>query len=268
MTRTGLAFGLVISWSLALEVHGQHTANPVPAEVTVAAERINHCDPDDRWLNWDTHPRPGCCGSGSPYPAVQTELYFRTGPSFVVGSGTYSDSLSTGWTFQGGAKAMFFNEFMDTAWYVDASISNHHNSANSTPATVTLLIDDPVSALIPPTPTPATIRGLNRTFVNLGLGRALYLWAPANACSSSWRICFDGGGRYGSAKADFFEITYESDVIGGLYAGLQTDLDIPWGRCLMHLGCRLEYAYTWSDVLQRQSDMQDINVLFQVGVRY
>ena len=83
-----------------------------------------------------------------------------------------------------------------------------------------------------------------------------------------WRVCLDAGGRYGSSRGDFFEITHETDVIGGMYTGLQTDLEIPCRRCVCHFGARVEYGYTWSDMLQRESDMQDINVLFEIGVRY
>jgi hypothetical protein len=31
---------------------------------------------------------------------------------------------------------------------------------------------------------------------------------------------------------------------------------------------RIEWVYTWSDVLQRTSDVQDLSVLLTVGVRF
>lgn len=215
---------------------------------------------EDRFLAWDTHPRACCTGPTSAKPPIQTEVYFRTGPSFILGGGTYGSSLDTGWTFQGGAKAMFFNPFFDAAWYVDMSLSNSQNSAGNHPATVSLIVDDVA--------TQATIRGLNRTFVGLGVGRAWYLWAPADTASSNLRVCWDGGGRWGTARGDFFEITHETDVIGGMYTGVEVDWEMPCRFCIFHVGARLEYGYTWSDVLQRKSDVQDINVLLQAGIRF
>jgi hypothetical protein len=214
----------------------------------------------DRFANWETHPRACCTGPVSDKPPIQTELYFRTGPSFIVGGGIYGNSLDTGWTFQGGAKTMFFNPYFDAAWYIDLGLGTTTNSANDHPQSVILIVDD--------LPNLATIRGLNRTTVNVGLGRAWYLWAPADSVNGNLRVAWDGGGRYGSARGDFFEITHETDVIGGLYTGIQADWEWPCQNFTFQLGVRLEYGYTWSDMLQRKSDVQDVNLLFQAGVRF
>ena len=61
-----------------------------------------------------------------------------------------------------------------------------------------------------------------------------------------------------------------TDTIGGVYASLHSDLDIPCGCCVFQLGFRAEWDYTWSDILQIQnkSDVQDINLMVSLGVRY
>lgn len=256
---------LIAGLFLPGSVHAQYGTQAFVVEDRPSAEGepahgSGSCSEGDRWLNWVTHPRNYCSSCGGSKPPIQTELYFRTGPSFIVGGGTYGQSLETGITFQGGAKAMFFNPPFDSAWYLDFSLSNSQNSASGNPRTVTLIVDDVA--------TQATIRGLNRTFVSAGLGRAWYLVGTAQDEAPSLRWCLDGGGRWGTARGDFFEITHETDVIGGAYVGSQLDLEIPCRYCLFHVGLRLEYGYTWSDMLQRQSDVQDLNLLFQVGIRY
>src|SRR5207247_188290 len=100
-----------------------------------------------------------------------------------------------------------------------------------------------------------TVSGLNRTFVNLGMGREWYMWHSANTPGNNWRMGMDFGGRYGSEKADFHEIRHRTDVVGGVYASLHTDLEIPCGCCIFQCGLRGQWAYTWSDILQKQSDL-------------
>jgi hypothetical protein len=57
-------------------------------------------------------------------------------------------------------------------------------------------------------------------------------------------------------------------VIGGVYTSAHTDLEILCNGCLFHVGLRLEWAYTCSDILTRTSDVQDITVLFSTGLRF
>jgi hypothetical protein len=112
------------------------------------------------------------------------------------------------------------------------------------------------------------VRRSNRTLVGLGGGREYYLWAPADADGRKWRVGFDGGGRYGSQKLDLRETRHISDVIGSVYAAVHTDVEFTCCHALWHTGVRLEWAYTWSDILRRTSDVQDLNLLVTAGVRY
>jgi len=63
-------------------------------------------------------------------------------------------------------------------------------------------------------------------------------------------------------------IRHRTDVIGGFYVGMHNDLEIPsrWG--VVTVGSRWEYSYTWSDILQHVSDIQELNLLLTVGIRY
>jgi hypothetical protein len=47
-------------------------------------------------------------------------------------------------------------------------------------------------------------------------------------------------------------------------------VEIPCHCCVFTAGIRTEYGYTWCDILQSQNrtDVQDINLLITVGVRF
>jgi hypothetical protein len=111
----------------------------------------------------------------------------------------------------------------------------------------------------------------NRTFVDLGAGRDWWLMGSANCRDGlSVRTGLDFGGRYGSGKINFQEITHRTDVIGGVYAGIHADVEWPCGACMLSVGGRGEWSYSWSDILEHQNraDVQDVNVQLTFGVRY
>jgi hypothetical protein len=118
------------------------------------------------------------------------------------------------------------------------------------------------------------VDGANRTFLTLGGGREWYIFGSARGTRDSdcarWRIGVDGGGRYGTLKADMAEIRHFTDVIAGVYGAIHSDVDIPCGCCTFYGGLRAEFDYTWSDVLQIQnkSDLGGINLMLTFGVRY
>jgi hypothetical protein len=124
-----------------------------------------------------------------------------------------------------------------------------------------------------------SIANLNRDFVTVGFGREWYLFGQAptylncaeRGCGGglSWRVGVDGGGRYGSAKLNLHELRHRTDTIAGMYAAAHTDVEYPCGCCIFQAGIRVEYDYTWMDILQRNdADVQDINLLFTVGTRF
>jgi hypothetical protein len=129
-----------------------------------------------------------------------------------------------------------------------------------------------------------SIADLNTTFANLGFGRDWYLRGQAPtyltcaACGDHdcdrgnwvWRVGVDGGGRYGTAKLELHEVRHRTDTIAGLYVGAHSDIEVPCGCCIFQAGIRLEYDYTWMDILQKQNDtdLQNLNLLFTIGTRF
>ena len=78
----------------------------------------------------------------------------------------------------------------------------------------------------------------------------------------------DGGGSWGTEEATMEIIRHRTDVIHGIYAAAHTDYEIPCGCCSLVGGLRCEWSYTWSGIFQTQSDIQSINFLATVGIRY
>jgi hypothetical protein len=119
----------------------------------------------------------------------------------------------------------------------------------------------------------ASVADYNQTFVNLAGGRMWYLRGSAD-CSNqgcSWRVGCEGGGRWGTAKADFNEIRHRTDVIGGLFTAVYSDVEYPWHSCaVLQAGLRVEYQYIWGDILQDQntSDYQSVILMITAGLRF
>jgi hypothetical protein len=208
----------------------------------------------------------------------------RSGLSFPIGGGVLKDTLQVGWGIQGGGRTMFFNQANDMAWSVDLSVSNmnNHGKRPDIQIPLSILVPSPTLSITGGTNPPVrvtfgqngvpgvTVRQLNRTYANLGLGREWWVNSSADAPGFKWRVGLDVGGRYGTESMKFQEIQHRTDVIAGLYVAVHSDLEIPWGCVIFQAGVRVEYGYTWSDILQIQnnSDLEDINLLFTAGIRF
>ncbi len=234
------------------------------------------------WIRGDDY---GCCGGSCGGP-LGYELFMRSGPSLVLGGGTISDVLQTGVSIGGGGRLLFFDPSVTDAWTVELGITNiyNHAHASNNPNGIALNILVPqntagATTTLPPILTNygqngvpgVSIKDINRTFVDLGGGREWYLWGSAAQKGANWRIGVDGGGRYGSESVDFDIIRHRADTMGGLFAAVHTDFEIPLcGCCVFQAGFRIEYGYIWSEILQDQnnSNTQDLNFLFSVGFRY
>jgi hypothetical protein len=116
------------------------------------------------------------------------------------------------------------------------------------------------------------IRDLNRTYVNLAVGREWYLWGSADCGKPdvNWRVGFDVGGRYGTENLEVTQFNHFTDTIAGVFGSIHSDLEVPCGCCIFQAGIRAEYGYTWGDILQNStnSDVQDINLLVTAGIRF
>ena len=211
-----------------------------------------------RWL---TYQRPECCGNVGCDGPIGAELYVLTGVEIPAEGKIFGHVLETGWVVQGGGRTLFFNPAMDRDWNIDLSISNVFNRGQRSDIKVPLTLG---------TTRNVSIRELNRTYVNAAFGREWYFYRPPDAWIHCWRIGLSGGGRLGSEKLELNEIAHRTDVIGGMFAGLSSDVEIPCGCCTFLAGMRAEWGYNWADILQHQnsSDLQDVNILFTAGVRF
>jgi hypothetical protein len=224
--------------------------------------------------------RPDCCGPIGGDGPIATELYLRWGPSLVLNSGFLGKTLETGWDVQVGGRALFFNPANDAAWTVDLSLSDvaNHGQHSDRSVTLHLLETDQATGTTARVPIPVTIRALNRTFANLGVGREWYLWDPAANCpmcgqmalGCNWRVGFDAGGRWGTEKMEFHEIKHRTEVIEGAFVAVHSDVEIPWGGWVFLVGGRVEWDNTWMhQILQgAPENLQNVNFLMTLGVRY
>jgi hypothetical protein len=223
------------------------------------------------WILGDKYTCACNAGGGGP---VESELFFRIGPTISFGGGQMAEVLQAGWYVGGGARALFFDQPQTQAWTVELGVANIYNHASQPVNGIQLniLVPPGVPVSFGKNGVPGvTVASLNRTYADLGGGHEWYMWGSAGCHGPSWRIGCDTGGRWGSERATFNEIPHRTDVIGGVWVAAHTDFECPCGACcIFQAGFRLEYGYTWSDILQIQnkSDVQDVNILFNMGVRF
>ncbi|MBI1832313.1 MAG: hypothetical protein HYR84_12795 [Planctomycetes bacterium] len=272
-----LAFGLAGPSALAQNA-GNTPIFPAPSPLAPEGTPVrpaSNVTPSGGGLSpWIVYHRD-CCegGSGSAAP-LYTEIYLSSGPTFPVGGMTLSRELQPGWSIVGGARALFFNEPHTCAWLVDLHLMHTHESggAQDTQFPITFFQNgrrsDQPDAQGNPGRATFSIQNSERTLFGLGLGRVWYPWRPADAEGCVWRIGVDAGGRYGAHRINFNEFGHVTDAVGSIYAAAHTQVEFPWRSCLVHAGIRFEWAYTWSDILQRTSDVQDLSVLVSIGLRY
>jgi hypothetical protein len=218
--------------------------------------------------NWILYQHPDCCGPLGADGPIDSHLYVRAGTSLPVEGSIFGHTLQAGWEIQGGARTLFFNKEMDADWAIDLSISNIYNHGQHSDIVIPVTVGATTNA--------ETVHDLNRTFVNVGLGRDWYIYGPANACGYKWVWGFDGGGRLGSAKLQMqtfpggITAPHRTDVISGVFLALHTEVEHSCGCCTFSYGFRAEWDYTWMDILsfRNDSDLMDVNLLFTAGVRF
>jgi hypothetical protein len=220
--------------------------------------------------DWIVYQRDCCEGRQGLTTPLYTEIYLRAGPTAPIGNATLSKELQTGWSITAGARFLLFNEPLTSAWVVDVHVINTNQTGiqNGTAFPLTIFHAQTRTDFGKNGVPGLTIRDSNRTLAGLGLGREWYLWQPANTDGRVWRVGADFGGRYGSQNLSFNETRHITDVIGSMYAAVHTDLEFPFRYGSIFTGIRLEWDYTWSDILDRTSDVQDLSLFLTVGARY
>ena len=214
---------------------------------------------------WIRYNRPCCCGPIGGSGPIYTELFARTGPAFTVGGGVFNQILDTGWKTDAGGRSYFFNPELTAAWTVELSLGyvyNHGQSDKTIPLTV---LNDRFGTF-----SQVTVTTLHRSYFTGTFGKEWYLYVWPGECSPAWRAGFDVGARLGSVRADFRDLKHHTDVIYSVITSIHTDLEIPRGCCTYLIGVRAEWDHDWMDVLQSQnnSNLQDVNVLLNLGVRF
>jgi hypothetical protein len=223
--------------------------------------------------SWLTYPRcQGCCGPVGADGPIGYEAYVRTGADFPLGGNPFGARMKIGWDAEIGGRTLFFNPEQDAAWTVDLGVRNVFNGNHDQETTYRLfnLFDQSTNTTTPEVD--VNIKNLNRTYVDVSGGREVYLMGSAKCdCQDvNWRVGFDIGGRYGTEKMEVTNFRHRTDVNGGVFFAVHSDVECPRGCCIFFAGLRSEYGYTWSDILQRQNDgdIQEISLLLNLGVRF
>jgi hypothetical protein len=222
---------------------------------------------------WIVGTCPDCCGPIGGDTAIESELYIRSGVVFPFGGGEIAESLDTGWAIGGGGRILFLQDCGRRAWTVDLGILNMFNGAKAGVESFPFVDLRSIPGLA--IPTVASVRSLNRTFVNATVGTEYYLMGQASGCGCggqpSVRVGADAGVRYGTEKLVLgAPFRHENDVIYGALLAVHADVEMPTGCCTFLAGVRGEWDYTWSNIIgpENDADLQGINLLFNFGVRF
>lgn len=270
-----------------------------------------------------TYRRPGaCCGPLGLYGGISTEMFMRPGISFPIGGSILGRALAPGFMIQGGGRSLFFNRAQDLAWTVELGISSTWNDANRDITAFLSGVQRPVLQFAGNNQTaqandangnplvdtiaalPLTTSSVNETYVHLAIGHEIYLlgFADVSDDGCKWRLGWDVGGRWGSAKLVYMEgsgtniplsqaaidefdranpfggtplpgpvpFKHRTDVVGGPCLALHTDFEVPFKSCVFFGGVRTELSYIFADLLQQQNntDLMTVNLLFNLGCRF
>ena len=209
-------------------------------------------------------PGGDCCGPVGAHGPVGQEVYVRIGAAFPLGDGFLARALNIGYAVHFGGRAQFFDPSGASAWVVDLHGFYTYNNANA---------EDIVTVR----GEPVTVRALHRSGVGLGLGQDYFLAGPGfvgGLWDANLRYGWDAGGRWGAGHTDlnnpFVPALYRRkyDVFGQPFIGLNATLDVPFGGWTCFVGGRLEWNYTFSDLLPKQGDFHEVVAQLTFGVRY
>lgn len=212
-----------------------------------------------------------CDGPVGGNAAIGSEVILRNGASLPIGGQTLSRDLGAGYTVGVDLRTHFYTLDYRESWFVDIGVSDSFNQARTGFTDVhTLNIIQPNALTGLPTRMnlPVTIKDYNRSFFNYGVGKEWFLWNDALVVGDNFRFAVDVGGRYGTSSARFNEIRHRTDTLKGTYVGAQATWETPTSFGIFGVGVRTEWSYTWGDILQVSSDIQEINVLLNLGIRY
>ena len=124
---------------------------------------------------------------------------------------------------------------------------------------------------------PVIIRDLHRWAVGVGFGRDMFLSAPgfvAGTLDANFRLGWDVGGRWGTGHVNGTPL-FEPDgyrrrprCVRASFAGVMGTMEMPIGAYTALGGLRVEWDYTFSDLLEKGGSFHQVTTLFVMGVRY
>jgi hypothetical protein len=228
---------------------------------------------------------PGCCGPLGKHGLVAYELYVRTGASIPFGSGPFTDHIFTGVGVGGGGRSLFFNPAGDAAWVFDLGLSYTYNRGSANNFLDLFNRQQPLqnqtTRQVIPQPdrfVPTRIRGLHRTSFNFAIGRDWFIHGPGlPGGEPGWNLRWgmDVGGRWGTAHVDLVPLdepggyTRRQKVFRGVFVGLHTNYEVPFGGWIWCIGGRGEWGYDWMDIVPPiKGDVQSINLFLETGWRF
>jgi len=209
-----------------------------------------------------------CCGPVGAHGPIGTEFFARTGPSFIAGGGTLASVLRTGWDVEGGGRSLFYSTDGLSAWLIEASLNYIENGGN---------LNGPTFQGNYGPGDLTTIHWLNRTAVHAGLGKDWWYCGPGDVGSNynpNFRFGVFGGGTWGTSHVDlnspipFGNYERIQKIYGGGYAGIHFDVEVPMGAWTFVTGVRGEWTYDCLHVLPGNNNIQGVNLLWNVGLRY
>jgi hypothetical protein len=223
-----------------------------------------------------SHP-DGCCGPVGKDGPISWDIYLRNGIAVPFG-GSFAGDLNIGYAIQGGARTLLFDPQQDAAWVIDFGITSIFQTCAGDQAFTLFNFPGKDANNNNITIPQVSLTGdrFNRTLVGLSLGRELWLIGSGRHETDGadtglyWRAGWDVGGRWGTARYQPNEVRHLTATIGGVFVAAHTDLEIPFGGCIFQTGFRVEWGYTWSDILQshNNADVMDILLMWNLGVRF
>jgi hypothetical protein len=257
---------------------GTAATAPMPS-VPFAAPAAQGMPPSQPGISeYLAYPRPtGSTGVGGD-GFIAGEVYLRSGITFNLGgTGVFGRIYEPGFEIQGGVRSVFFQPDPTVGWTIDLGLSTtwYHNRRDeitvlrNVPSTSSILGQN-ITTILPSLPVTPT--NLNQTAFRLALGQEYYLFGDADPADGylKWRAGWDAGGTLGTEKLNFDEIGHRTGMTYGGLLAIHSDVEMPYGQCIFQAGCRAEYRYTGSNILQSQnnSDLSTLGFMFSAGVRY
>ena len=276
-TQSALTFGQLPAMSTLTPTAGL-SPQPIDAMAPPATGLAAQAIPGAVYSPWCGDRPAGGDGVGANGP-VTYELYARSGPSILGHAGGFNGALQTGWVNQIGSRTLLFNQAGDAAWTLDLGLGNTYNRGNRLDHPVLVEVGSLKGADPSNTDTiPLGIRNLRRTSLNVGLGRDWFLNGPGSVGQTSdtnWRFGTDVGGRWGTASVGYEPVgdpggyRRHHGVYTGVYLGTALNWEKDFGGWILLAGVRAEWTYNWTNLIPPlDGNIQDINIMFSLGVRF